>query len=219
MFDPIPIDEFLARVRLAVLPHTTGECSEVVSLRQLASIESVQPMRRDYLRAVMCAVPLADGRGDVYKHARITTLRVDPHAVRLGQTFVERSKYQQFLEGFEASFGAFCVARGMAKLGACIAYGKTQTGVSAIAHYVPPIVECGPSGWVLLDGVHRMYLAKQIGTTLETVIVEPVTARFPTDLHEWDQVRVVNTKPPREERYNNLRPELFRNLKYVGLDG
>ena len=132
---------------------------------------------------------------------------------------MERSKYQQFLERCDSMFSSFCVSRGMAKLGACIVLGRTVEGAQGIAHYVPPIIERHGSAWVLLDGVHRMYLARQVGTTLEAVVVSGVKTPFPTDLHGWESVSVVSEKPARSERYRNLRPELFRDLKHVGLDG
>jgi len=222
LFEAIPVTAFGERIgrcgRDAVPTWNTAE--HIVSLRELVSIEAVQPMRRDYLEALMKHVVLAgDTSAHVYRMSTVQTMRVDPHSVLLGQTFIERGKYQRFLEGFEAQFAAFCVPRGMAKLGACIVLGKTADGKYAIAHYIPPIIELSRERAALLDGVHRMYLARQVGTTLETIAVDRVGAPFPADLHGWDKVAVVTEKPPLEKRFSNLRRELFRDLKYVGVDG
>jgi hypothetical protein len=222
MFTAIPLIDFAGRIGMCTkeaIP-TWGAAESIVSLRGLVSIEAVQPMRREYLSALMKNVVLAgDATMRVYSASTVQTMRIDPHSVRLGQTFVERSKYQCFLEGFDALFTAFCVPRGMAKLGACIVLGKTADGKYAIAHYIPPIIELIGDKPALLDGVHRMFLARQIGTTLETVVVDRVAAPFPADLHGWDKVSVVTEKPPLEKRFTNLRRDLFRDLKHVGVDG
>lgn len=222
MFEAIRLVDFAGRIGMCAkeaIP-TWGAAESVVSLRELISVEAVQPMRREYLSALMKNVVLAgDATMRVYAASNVQTMRIDPHSVLLGQTFVERAKYQSFLENFEAMFTAFCVPRGMAKLGACIVLGKTADGRYAIAHYIPPIIEIVGDRPTLLDGVHRMFLARQIGTTLETVMVDKVAAPFPADLHEWNKVNIVTEKPPLEKRFSNLRRDLFRNLKYVGVDG
>ena len=35
---------------------------------------------------------------------------------------------------------------------------------------------------------------------------------FPADLQSWKTIQLVDAKPPREERFFNLKPELFRDL-------
>lgn len=221
MFEPITVSDFEERVGFR--PHGTSsweKATNITSLRQLVSIEALEPMRRDYLEQLMQSVRLSDSDlSFVYRRSMIETMRIDPQSVMLGQTFVERGKYQRFLETFDSQFSAFCVPRGMAKLSACVVLGKTAGGIHAIAHYLPPIVEQRENTLALLDGVHRMFLAKQVGTTLECIVVSPVVAPFPADLHGWDRVSVVSEKPELGARYSNLRPELFRDLKYVGVDG
>lgn len=221
MFEPISVSDFEGRVGLR--PHGTpswGKATSIVSLRQLFTIEALEPMRHDYLEQLMQSVRLSGSDlALAYRRSTVETMRIDPQSVVLGQTFVERGKYQRFLETFDSQFSAFCVPRGMAKLSACIALGKTADGVYAIAHYLPPIVERRENTLALLDGVHRMFLVKQVGTTLECVVMSPVQVPFPADLHGWDCVSVVSEKPELSARYSNLRPELFRDLKYVGVDG
>ncbi len=221
MFEAIPIGEFESRIGIRTSSASEwSAATHIVSLRELVEVKAVEPMRRDYLTALIRNVRLAGGvNALVYDMSSVETMRIDPHGLLLGQTFVERGKYQRFLETFESLFASFCVPRGMAKLSACIAVGKTEQGAHAIAHYVPPIVERTQRGLALLDGVHRMFLARQVGTTIESVVVSPVGTPFPVDLHGWDRVSVVGEKPALAERYSNLRPELFRDLKHVGVDG
>jgi hypothetical protein len=220
MFEAISVAEFEERTNL--LTQGTSQwntATHIVSLRQLVTVEALEPMRRDYLEQLMQSITLAGAdRTPVYCRSSVETMRIDPQSIVLGQTFVERGKYQRFLETFNSLFSSFCVPRGVAKLSACVALGKTHDGAYAIAHYIPPIVERNAGELTLLDGVHRMFLGKQIGTTIECVVVSPHVP-FPADVHGWDRVSVVSEKPALNDRYSNLRPELFRDLKYVGVDG
>lgn len=72
---------------------------------------------------------------------------------------------------------------------------------------------------ISLDGTHRCFLIKSIGTTIETVVIRGVTAPFPCDPQPWSRVRQVDAKPPRPERFVDLRPEFFRDVKHIGIDG
>jgi hypothetical protein len=145
---------------------------------------------------------------------------MDPHDLVIGQTFVERGKYQALLEVFPSLFdGAFCVSRGSAKCNALIVFGQTRTGVPAVAHYLPPFVESSNTSRFLVDGIHRNFLVMRVGTTIESIVIKGVTEPLPCDAVSWGTIKSVDTKPPRGERFHNLEPARFRNLKFVGVDG
>lgn len=154
-----------------------------------------------------------------YQDCTIQRARVDPYNLLVGQTFVERPKYQRLIESLNQAFQGFCINHGFAKCISLIVLGKINDGSLALAHYLPPIVEEHSCGLHLLDGVHRNFLTKAIGTTIETIIIKGVKTPFPCEVGEWSRVKIVEQKPPRNERFINLKPILFRDLKWVGIDG
>jgi hypothetical protein len=223
MFQAIPMAEFRRRTHLNgdELTHAWGSVDKVVSLRDLASISAIQIMPKQYLHNLLNNVVLAGGNKErVYEGCKIHIISLSPKAAEIGQTFVERSKYVSILENVGNLVADFATASGALKLGAFIALGRTAEGDQAIAHYLPPIAEMnGGSLWKWLDGIHRGYLHVNTGSEIPTIAIEGVKAPFPCDTHGWDMVRPVDAKPPRDERFFNLKPDLFRDLHYVGIDG
>ena len=224
MFQPIPLEAFETRtgIRRNEWGAGWGAAREIISLRDMIKIVAVAVMPLDYLRRLLESVTLQGNPNEKpYRGCALRRVRMDPDNVLVGQTFVERSKYQAFLEDFQDAFADFCVTKGVAKCTALIALGERVSGSLAVAHYIPPIVEehQNHERLCLVDGIHRNFLVKMIGTTLETIIVEGVKTPFPCDLHKWNAVQPVAAKPPLEKRFFNLRPELFRDLKAIGIDG
>ncbi len=221
-FTPITLDEFQERTGISrkELASVREDAVSVVSLRDIARAESVQAMPREYLEQLIANVTLAgDTTRKPYERLDIQMLRMDPGGLRVAQTFVERPKYRGIVENVSDLFAGFCVSRGVAKRTASIVRGRTADGTSVIAHYLPPIVEEQGGKFFLLDGTHRCFLIKAIGTTIETITVRGITAPFPCVEQEWSSLRIVDVKPPIAERFVDLRPELFRDLKFVGIDG
>jgi hypothetical protein len=177
-------------------------------------------MPEEYLKALLFSTVLEGDRSNkIYADCSIQRARIDPHHLEIGQTFIERPKYQKLLENLPQVYSGFCVNHGFAKCSALIVYGQTSDGSSVVAHYVPPIIEVHNDRLFLLDGVHRDFLTMAVGTTVESVLIKGVKVPFPCDPRGWDEVRVVEQKPPRPERFRNLKPDLFRDLKWVGIDG
>jgi hypothetical protein len=222
VFQSIPIEELEKRV--GSLPFNMQRTADiVVSLRDIdpLRINSIEVMPKDYLDRLIRRVTLeGDSSSRPYADCEITTMTVDPDDLQIGQTFIQREKYRQILEGLNGNLdGHFCVPRGIAKRGPFIVFGSTNDGTPAIAHYLPPIVEDGKYGRFLLDGIHRNFLVKKVGTTIETILIRGVKEQLPCDPVSWSKIKPVDEKPPREERYFNLRKEFFRDLKYTGIDG
>ena len=138
---------------------------------------------------------------------------------KIGQTFVERRKINALHELFNDAFVGHDVPRGISKKGAYIVRGLDPDGVPVVAQYLPPIVEQIESRHAVLDGIHRFSYVRGAGTTIEVIKISDPAAPFPCDLRKWSSITPVDTKPPKDQRFFNLKPELFRDLKYVGIDG
>ena len=221
MLQPLLFEEFEANTGILHKDFFLGwvNVRKVVSLREVVRVRDLRVMPMEYLIQLLRQVTLAgDKNNRPYENATITTAKIDPSILLVGQTFVERAKYQAIIELFSTFFEGFCVTRGVANSTALMVYGENSAGEAVLAHYLPPIIENG-SQKILLDGIHRNFLVMRIGTTLEAIIVSGVGADFPCQPQSWKLVTVVDAKPSREQRYFNLRPELFRNLEGVGIDG
>ena len=222
MFEPITMRDFFARTGIDVraLGEPIQKAERIVSLRDLVKIDSMQAMHREYLHLLLENVTLVgDPSVRPYHGCRVQTARIDPRTVLVGQTFVQRSKYAKFIECFSDMFREFHVSRGLAKLTPFVITGRTEDGGRAVAHYVPPIVERHPEGQVLMDGVHRYYCMMAAGTTIESIIVHDVKVPFPSTAKSWAHVHPVDEKPPKDERFHDLRREFFRDVKAIGIDG
>ncbi|MBI2120451.1 MAG: hypothetical protein HYT94_02390 [Parcubacteria group bacterium] len=222
MLQPIPLAIFEARTGISrdtITPFWSNAFG-IVALRDIVSVQSIQVMSEEYLRKILHNTSLeGNEKLRAYEGCTIQRARLDPHNMLVGQTFVERAKCRQMLEHLSGIFDGFCVSRGFAKSIPLIILGTTKDGLCAIAHYLPPIVEQHNGGLYLLDGVHRCYLVSAIGTTIEAIVLKGVQIPFPCDVHTWASLRPVDEKPPSSERFYNLRPDIFRDLKWVGVDG
>jgi len=222
MFTPVDLTGFERRTGIdrRAFAGSWTEADKIVSLRDVRQVLAVQAMPRDYLKLLLESVTLVgDPTARPFAGKRIQTLRMDPHGVMVGQTFIERRKYVDLLERFPDVFGEFCMTKGIAKLTAQIVLGRLADGTVVLAHYVPPIVEQHGDTAVLMDGVHRNFLIRMSGTTIETVLIHGVDVPFPATPQRWDVVKPVDVKPPPEERFFDLRRDLFRDVKASGIDG
>jgi hypothetical protein len=219
--EPIGFEDFLERTGIVPknIPNLGHNTQLVVGLRDLVSIDQLLIMPRDYLATLLRRMPLL-GEPNVFPYAKaeFSSIRMDPRGMLVAQTFVERKKCLNLLENFNSKLTRFLITNGVAKCTAFIAYGQTKLGNLAVAHYIPPLVELHDSH-ILLDGTHRDYLVMTIGTTLEVIVISGVSQPFPCTPVPWNMVRPVDEKPAKEDRNINLKPELFRDLKYVGIDG
>ncbi len=222
MFSHISLEDFERRTGIKVdgLTPAWDSSARIVSLRDIKEIASVQAMPLPYLSRLIGNIGL---EGDVatkpYAGLAIKRLRMDPNGLHVAQTFIERRKYRALLEDFPNVFEGFCVTRGIAKLTASIVIGKLTDGSVGIAHYLPPIIEENGGVMCLLDGTHRNYLMRAAGTTIESVVILGVSTPFPCEPQRWAMVRAMDEKPPRDQRFVNLRTDLFRDVKSIGIDG
>lgn len=80
----------------------------------------------------------------------------------------------------------------------------------------PPLIERLPDGrHVLIDGTHRAYAARARGeSTVRAIVVINPNYDLPSQpAPTWNDVAILPTKVPRDERYTNFDPTLFRPIR------
>lgn len=220
MFETLDLGEFERRTCLNPLMYHWRTADRIVSLRDIRRIVEIKLMKAEYLAKLLLGVTLVNDPGvRPYEGCRIKRMRADPLLLEVGQTFVEEQKLLALQTNFFEIFKDSGAPNGFVKKPAMIILGETADGSLAVAHYLPPLVELHNGCYALLDGMHRSYSTMHVGTTMEVILVCSPKSPFPCDFNEWDVVRLVGAKPPKEERYFGLKPHLFRDLKYVGIDG
>jgi len=223
VFEAIPLEVFQARTGIVSKDFLfTPEVAEIVSLRSISSVSQVHIMPIPYLKKLLLNIStVGDANCRVYRGCKMKRVKIDPLQVRIGQTFVERQKCLKILEEFPGTFSGFDVPSGFTNHPSLIVIGKTGTDSVAIAHYLPPIIEIRKGGRnpKILDGIHRSFLTQAVGTTIETVMFYDVAVPFPCETRDWEDISLVDAKPPKEKRFFDLKPEYFRDLKQVGVDG
>lgn len=221
-------DEFLKRLRtsedelerLLRLPRLT-EITRIVPLRHIKFVESVVPISKDLLACVISKMTTLDGT-PVFTEAETQLCKIDPNYLRIGQRFVYRENYQSLLEELPSLLSHFLISTGINDVGAYFIFGTDRDGLEAMACYLPPLVEEHSFGLVVMDGIHRSYLTKQMGATMYAILITNVGAPFPCAAKSWGEARVISlTDKPKEirDRYFDLNKGLFRDLKYLGIDG
>ena len=221
-FSPIPVNEFLTRtgIDLARIPGCE-HVELIVSPRDIARVEDIALMRNEYRNQLLESVGLAENRGQqLYRDRAIHQLLIDPRDLVLGQRYVYRPNYVSIVEELRDLFEGFGVRGGFTQFFACRIVGQDHEGRRVLAHFLPPILERHGARLILMDGVHRNYLARQAGVSIECLVVDNVVAAFPCSTRRWETIAVTDVKPPNiEDRYFDLDRGLFRDVKYIGIDG
>lgn len=222
MFDPIDLGDFEKRTGIARQDVTLwGGAGRIVSLRDLVRIEDIKVMPTGYLERLLHSVTLVgDPSVRPFAGCKIRRMQFDPKQVAIGQTFVERKKCMTWLENdVDKLFQGFDIPAGPLHKRSMIILGRTASDEQAIAHYLPPIVERHGNMHVFMDGIHRSFFALRAHPSLEAIKISDVHVPFPADFQSWKDIATVDDKPPKAERFFNLKPELFRDLKHIGIDG
>lgn len=182
MFNKISVDDFCRRtsIDLSTSIISSSNVEAIVALRDLVKVLDIRIMPESYLRSLLNSVTL-EGHPEslVYYKCEFRRARIDPRNLKVGQTFVLRSNYQNLIENMTKDFDGFCVNHGFVKCSAMLVYGMTADNKLGLAHYVPPIIEAFENDLVLIDGVHRCFLTMSIGTTIESIILYNPNAPLP----------------------------------------
>lgn len=176
-------------------------------------------MPTTYLKTLISQITLVNSDIRPYADSPIELVGIDPSVLRIGQKFVEWEKVRSLLVDFPEIFKGYCLSRGIVNSLPVMILGYTKDNVRAMAHYLPPIVEENTGKQLLLDGIHRNFLVNRVGAVLQAIRIRKVMMPFPGKPQSWERIKLVAEKPPPEERYFDLKPELFRDLKYIGIDG
>src|SRR3989344_3864690 len=221
-------DEFFRRLnlterdfeaRLSLLDIKT--VTRIVPLRSLTHIESVVPLSQALLFEIISKIKTVDGKLP-FKNSEVSLCRIDPRNLKIGQKFAYRENYQGLLETLPNILETSAVAGSFGDLGAYLFAGMDEEKKYAMAFYLPPMIEQHESNLVIMDGIHRNYLTKQMGSTIIAVIVKNVNVEFPCGRRNWQELTIIDlAQKPSDinERYFDLKKNLFRDLKFLGIDG
>ncbi len=222
----IPADDFWTRFSPDRFNHglrlpNLNTVQVILPLRDMKEVESIVPMRRNTLAYFISRITTLDGQ-PVFADNEIEMLKLDPRLLKIGQKFAYRENYVYLLESVTDIFDEFMITGGLGELGAFFAFGRDENERKCMALYIPPIIEQHGADLVIMDGIHRDYIIKNTGMVINAVVVKNVTTPFPCSFHTWDELVVIslNEKPKDiNERYFDLRKNLFRDLKFLGIDG
>jgi hypothetical protein len=73
-----------------------------------------------------------------------------------------------------------------------------------------------------MDGTHRSYIAMQSGAPMQAILATDVSAPYPCTPQKWEEMKVISLKDKPTDinlRYFNIQKNLFRDLKWLGIDG
>jgi len=209
--------DFQKQLRLPDL----GKIERVISLRSMQSVEAISPISKELCLNIVSHMQTMNGHYP-FKKSSIKLTKFDPNNIKVGQRFAYRENLTGILENLPAFFKNFMTPSGVSELGAYFIFGKDADGTPSLACYMPPIVERHGKHIVIMDGIHRNYIAMQFGVSLNGIFVENISIPFPCGMREWSELRVISlTEKPKNlnDRYFDLTKELFRDLKYLGIDG
>ena len=203
------------------LPDIEG-LKNILPLRDMAEVHSLIPMRLEMLQYLVKRIKTL-GNQPPFENSAVKMIKLDPRQLKVGQRYVYRETYQGLLEGIPDIFNKFLVNNGgLSDLGPYFVFGTNGDGQYAMACYLPPLVEKHGLDLVIMDGIHRNYIVRQTGATLNAILIDAVSAPFPCAVEEWSETTIIplKDKPERlEDRYFELHKELFRDLKHLGIDG
>jgi len=195
---------------------------KIIPLRDVHTILSLIPINLELLKYLIRRINTLDGQSP-FKVAEVQIVKIDPRHLKIGQQFVYRENYQKLLEEVPDIFGKFVVnPGGLGDLGGYFVFGYNGSDTYSLACYVPPIIERHQSELIVMDGIHRNYIAKQSGMAINAILVNNVSLPFPCGPRDWSDIKVIPlAEKPKDinERYFDLKKELFRDLKYLGIDG
>jgi len=157
-----------------------------------------------------------------FKTSKIDLIKIYPSQLKIGQKFVYRENYQKLLEEMPKIFDEFLVCSGICDLGAFMIFGLDANKNNCLAYYLPPIIEKHEKELIIMDGIHRSFINKQMGHTLNAILINNVNVPFPCSFRSWDEIQIIPLKNKPEDiqkRYFDLNSDLFRDLKYLGIDG
>ena len=178
-------------------------------------------MKNETLFKLLRKIPTQGGYYPFAK-ADFEQRKIDPRILKVGQKFVYREIYQSLLEELPAIFSEFAMASGFCDLDPHFFFGADYDGTESMSFYIPPLVEQHGTEYVIMDGVHRDFIASRSSPTNTAIIIKNIGMPFPCGIRPWSEIKVISlSQKPQDinERYFDLNKNLFRDLKFLGIDG
>lgn len=215
----IPLEQLEDRIKTKM--NGRGH-NRVIPPRALEEITDISLIPEHVIKALIHNIPLLHKKSGErvfqYEDSEIKIYRRSPKGFFIGQTFISTKKLLSIMFNFENKLERFNI-EGVSKMPPYIFHGSDINGEQALGIYLPTIIEIQEANAVLLDGIHRSFNCKSAGTTINAIHINYVKLPLPFDIIEWDGCSPLDHKPPKAERYLNLKKELYRDLGYVGIDG
>jgi len=174
---------------------------------------------RDFVHQVK-GVKTLDGGHPVYRNAKVSIVRFSPADVYPTSKYVLVSKISTI----------FGVYRAYKRIGIDI-FNLLHTVVIDGRAISPPVVEHDGQVPVIVDGIHRFWVAKAMRKEIRAVFIKGADPDFPVIglPVAWKDVKVRRTLPKNPRDRRNLRPGIedtsdglrkyFRDLSFLGGDG
>lgn len=226
----ISFEEYLERMQINQRHFETclqlpkiNSIRKVIPLKNLAKVNTVIPLKKKFFEQIIRNITTLDKKEKPFKSSEVNLVKVYPDQLKIGQKFVYRENYQKLIEQIPAIFDEYLICSGIYDLGAFVLTGLDAQENYCLAYYLPPIIEQHyKKGLVIMDGIHRNFINRQIGHTLNAIIVNNVKVPFPCSFHSWNEIQIIPLKnKPKDikKRYFDINSDLFRDLKYFGIDG
>ena len=194
--------------------------SRIIPLRKMIEVDSISYFKNDVFYALIRNISIRGTNIKPYADSEIKAVYQGFEGLEVGQTFILRDKILSIMENLSGN-GLFrdFIMNGISNMLPLQVYGKDSGGKKAIAFYIPAIVEIHNDEAVLLDGMHRTNICGSAGSAIKVIQISKVGARLPFEPISWRDIKSVDEKPDIGQRYVDLKPELFRDLSVVGIDG
>jgi len=226
----VAFPEYLERLDMSLdtfeehlhLPNTR-QVKQVIPLRDIKEVHSIYPLHNGLLEKLVRGMKTLDGQHHPFEKSDFQLVQIDPSHLKSGQCFVYKEVYTSIIEDLPRMFTKnYAQPQGVNQLGAFMIFGWDAEKNYSLAYYMPPIIEQHGNELILMDGTHRSYTTKQMGVMINAILIKNVSTPFPCTPHYWKDVKVISLKDKPTDinlRYFNIQKNLFRDLKWLGIDG
>ncbi len=161
----------------------------------------------------------------IYKNASIKLWKgVNPEEIHICQYYARRQDLEEITSCREAllPFGVDIFKL----LGFVRVFSKKENGQIQVFDVLPPVVEISRQDNnipLLCDGLHRLYVARKIGSTVNVVLIDGVDPQYPyyafPNENGWKDVKEVEDVPSVKKNYRRKDyKSLFRDFNTAFLN-
>lgn len=192
--------------------------SEIVSVKEIKEVISVEMMTEEFLIRLIKSVKLLNSNVEPYKESSIVQTHLDPTTLLIGQTFVEKEKLRKIKKNIAFLVNQSPRVTNFAELPPLIIKGFNSDGERVSSYYLPPIIEEHNGKSCIIDGNHRCYIANEMKIPINVILIKNAISP-PCGFDTLDSVKITKRKPKSGKRLINGNLKLFRDFKDVGIDG